>query len=802
MNDLRFAFRQLLKNPGFTAVAVLTLALGIGASAAIFSVIYGVLLKPLPYDQPGQLVRVNESATWWTVTPGVFFDWKDNSTSFEHLSIVQGSQVNLTAKADPERLVAWNVSANFVELLRVPPLLGRGFLPNDDKPGFGDQVVMLTHALWKSRFGGERDIVGSTIRLDSQAYTVIGVLPPKALFSPRVQLLVPLVLDPNSRNNRSLQAYSVYGRLKSGVTLTQAEDELWRIKQRLRSEYPKHKADWRNILMPLDEMISGRLKATLFTLLGGVTCLLLIACINVANLLLARAASRQKEMAIRAALGASRWRVIGQVLTESLLLAAIGGGLGILLAWVGVSVVSGIVWQPGGQNPPFPWEVHLDSPMLAFSLLLSLGTGIVFGLVPALAASRRDLNGALKKGGRTSAGNLANRIHQGLVVSEIALALSLLVVTGLFFKSLVGLLHVPTGFKPEGALVMEISLPTAKYPHVTSRARFFQQCFDQLAALAGVEAVGSATTMPMWNYSLTGGGLLVEGRRVQPEQGYEAHFDRVRGQYFRAIGIPILSGRDFAASDYLANATPVCLFNDELVRKIFANEDPLGKRIRYQGRVYEIIGVTGSIRHLGLDQGKPDARLYLSQVQPTSLSVGEFTESLIVRTRNRPMALADSVRKEILQIDPDQPVANVHTLEQSTAQSVAHRRLTLQLLTLFTGAALLLAAVGLYGVMAYSVTQRTHEIGIRMALGARRADVLKLILKNGIGLALLGVAVGLAGALAVTRVVKNQLYEVSATDPTAFAGVSLLLVAVALFACWLPARRAAKTEPMEALRHE
>ena len=788
MNDLKFAFRQLLKNPGFTAVAVLTLALGIGVNTAIFSVINGVLLKPLPYEQPGQVVMVFEDETGdgrgkTAVSGGVFTDWKEQSKSFEALSVMAWTSMNLTGNAQPERLDGWQVSASFLGVLRITPLLGRGFGPDDDLLGHDNKVVIITHELWKRRFGADATIVGRTIRLNNEPHTVIGVLPPKAIVDPSRQFLVPYVFGTEEwQKSRGDQRFLALARLHAGVSVEQANAELKAIKQRLSPLYPKGKEKWSALAVPLHEEMTGKVKPTLLMLLGAVGFVLLIACANVANLLLAKAASRQKEMAVRTALGASRWRVVRLVVTESLVLAVLGGVFGVAFAFWSANIFSTF------------GEANLDGRVLAFTLLLSLGTGVVFGLVPALQVSAPDLNNTLKEGGRGSTSGTHNRIRGALIVSEVALALTLLVGASLLLKSFWRLWRTPTGFNAKGALVLDMSLPDAKYPDGERRARFLHQVFQRLEALPGVEAASVTTTTPMGGGSL-GSPVSVEGRANQPELGYSSSYDFVAGHYFRAMGIPLLRGRDFAERDNSTNAPRVCVFNDALVKKVFPDEDPIGRRIRFWGAVWEVGGVVGSIRHNGLDS-QPRERIYLPQV------FCPWTGSLVVRTRSQPLALAETIGKAILAFDPDQPVSNIRTLEQVVAGSVAGRQLTLMLLGIFAGLALGLAAIGLYGVMVYAVTQRTHEIGIRMALGAGRSDVLKLVVRQGMGLTLLGVGIGLIGALALTRVIANQLYEVNTIDPTAFGGVSLLLAVVALFACYVPARRAAKVDPMEALRYE
>ncbi len=797
MNDLKFAFRQLLKNPGFTAVAVLTLALGIGANTAIFSVVNGVLLKPLPYDQPGQLVNLWEDPTGQgadrtIVAGGIFLDWKEHSTSFDALSIIrgtdQGDDRNLTGDGKPERIGGWGVSASFLEVLRVQPLLGRGFLPDDDKPGKENKIVVLSHGLWQRRYGGDKDVLGRTIRLDGESYTVVGVLPSKALLADRVDFLVPLVLRPGEHeSSREIQNFRVIGRLKPGVSLEQAGAELRAIKQRLQSIYPKWKEKWGFAIVPMHEEITGKVKPVLLVLLGAVGFVLLISCANFANLLLARAAARQKEIAVRAALGAGRWRIIRQLLTESVLLALLGGGLGLLLTYWGSEALS----QFAKASLPRANEVAIDARVLAFTLLVSLGTGALFGLLPVARVSVPDLNRELREGGGSTFGS-RSRLQSTLVISEVGLALVLLTGAGLLLKSLFNLLSVPIGFDPKNALAVDLWLPNQKYPSGEARARFLHEVIQRLEAVSGVEAAGMATTLPMsWSMSSP---VNVEGAG-RPEYGYGSSCDFVAGSYFRAMGVPLLRGRAFTERDNSTNAPGVAIFNEALVRKIFPNEDPVGQRIGFRGVAYEVIGVVGSVRHSGLD-GQPDARIYLPQVY------WPWSGSLIVRAQIPPVTLAELVRKEVARIDPDQPVSNFRTLERVISGSIAQRRLTLICLGTFAAAALLLSAIGLYGVMAYAVGQRTHEIGIRMALGASRAEVIRLIFRRAALLTFAGLAIGLMGSVALTRFIAAQLHGVHPTDPMTLASVSILLVFVALLAAWSPARHAAKVDPMEALRYE
>jgi len=794
MNDLKFAFRQLLKNPGFTAVAVLTLALGIGANTAIFSVVDGVLLKPLPYERPGQLVQVWEApgpGKRNSASPGAFLDWKEHSTVFESLSLRQNTAMNLTGDGEPERISGLAMSTSGLQIFRARPLLGRTFASDEDQPG-KDKVAVLSHGFWQRRFGGETNVVGREIQLNDQSYTVIGVLPPRFLPWDKAEFVIPKAIAPDEANQRSAHWLQVIGRLKPGVTVAQAQSEMNALAARLKPLYPAFKKDWGVTIVPMHEQITGNVKPTLLVLAGAVGFVLLIACANVANLLLAKASARQKEMAIRAALGASRWRVIRQLLVESVLLSLLGALLGLLLTFWSVGTLTSIT----AVSLPRAQDVGLDLRVLGFALLVSLVAGVAFGLVPALQPSRPDLNDMLKEGARTSGTGPRNCVRSGLIVSEVALSLVLLIGAGLLLNSFVRLSNVPPGINPQNVLTMQVTLPDKKYPDAERRAAFFERTLERIENLPGVEAAGAVWTMPLAGYS-PDTSFTVFGRPGQPATSYQTDFDFCSPDYFRAIGIPLLKGRFFEQRDR-ADAPRVVIINEALAREHFPNEEPLGKRIQL-GKIdeqWEIMGVIGNVRQRGLGES----------VRPSVYRPLAFIWSgnghLVVRTTGAPLGMAESVRKTILEVDPSQPVANVRTMEEVIAASVAQRRFILMLLGGFAGAALLLAGIGLYGVIAYAVSQRTREIGIRMALGATRSAVLALVLRQGMKLAGIGVLLGTAGGLGLTRVLTGFLYEVKPTDPATFVSVSLILTLVAVLACWLPARRAAKVDPMEALRYE
>jgi predicted permease len=793
LNDLKFALRQLLKNPSFTAVAVLTLALGIGASTAIFSVVNALLLKPLPYDQPGQLVQLFEAprpGQQNSVSPGVFLDWREQSTAFEDFAAYNSVVLNFIGTDEPERLNGLRMSASGLHLLRARPLVGRIFTPDEDQAG-KEKIVMLTHQLWQRRFGGNRDVVGRAVLLNDESYTVIGVLPAGFLPFEAQEFVIPFVFPPSWKNQRDNHQLRVIARLKPGVPIERANAELNAIAQRSKSLYPAWKQDWSVTLIPLEEQLVQEIKPALLVLFGAVGLVLLIACTNVANLLLAKASARQKEIAIRGALGASRARLVQQLLTESVLLSVFGAGFGLVIAsWS----VSGLRHVLGSMSAARAHEVTLDVGVLGFAIVVSVITGLGFGLIPALQASRPNLNHELKDAARGSATG-GNRLRSSLIVGEVALALVLLVGAGLLLHSFSRLLSVPPGFNPERALTLQLSLSDQKYPDNPRRVAFYNRVAERVAALPGVEAAGLSRALP-----LLGGApdmfFRIPGRANHRQPGYSAIFDFCTSEYFRAMGIPLLRGRFFSAHEVTADAR-VAIINSTAAREFFPDEDPLGQRIGLENDTWEIVGIVGDVRMRGLTRSVAPV-LYRPQAPGQSWR----SASLVVRTRSAPLSLVESVRQAIREIDPAQPVANVRTLDEVVGASVAQRRLTLISLCSFAAVALLLAAIGLYGVIAYVVTQRTREFGIRFALGASRRDVLQLVLGHGIKLVALGLVLGLAGAFSLTHLLTKLLYEIKPTDPLTFSGVSAVLLVVALCASWLPARRAAKVDPMEALRHE
>jgi len=787
--DIRYGGRTLRKNPGFTSVAVLTLALGIGATTAIFSLINAVLLEPLPYKQSGDLVNIWEmrpNGKSGDVSPGAFMDWREYSRSFEGVSSVRDAAANLTGTGQPERINGLRVSANFLSILRERPQIGRGFLPEEERSGGGDKVVVLSHGLWQRRFGGDTNLVGKLIQLDGESHVVAGVLRPNALATePHVDFLIPSGWQRHYGANN----LRVIARLKPGITPEHARAELAALKLRMEQNYPKYKEKWWVTVTPMQEEVIGEVKPTLLILLGAVGCVLLVVCANVANLLLSRAVARQKEMAVRSALGASRWRMIRQVLTESVVLAALGGTLGVLLAYGGVHTL--LAWSEGPVRNLA--EAHVDARMLGIALFIALGTGVCVGIFPALRMSGLGLGPVLKEAGRGVAGS-RGRLQSTLIIGEIALALMLLTGAGLLVRSFAKLMNVSPGFVAQFALAMDLSIPDAKYPANSEKTEFAQRMVDRISAIPGVESAGFAWNRPMQGFEIDERSMRVVGRQDQPEHGYSVKYEGVLGDYFRALGIPLLKGRTFLRTDNSTNSASVVVCSETLARKTFPNEDPIGKFVQFDedDKKFEIIGMVGDVKLTRITDDRPD-KIYFPQ---------GGNGSLIVRTRVGPLSLVGAIRQAILQVDGDQPMSNVRTLKQDITRSVETKRQMLTLLGLFAAVAFGLAALGLYGVLAHAVAVRRQEIGIRMALGAQRMDILRLILQNGMRLTLLGVGLGLIGAFALTRVLRNQLYQVGTTDPGTFVFVALLLGVVAFFACLIPARRATKVHPMVALRYE
>ncbi len=799
--DLRYGIRTLLRRPGFTLIAVLALMLGIGANSAIFSVVNGVLLRPLPYADPERLVQVweyrpRQGMNQIEVSSAEFAAWRDQNRVFEQIAAIDHADYNLTGNDEPQRISGARVSASYFPLLGVKPALGRTFLPEEDQPDH-NSVVVLSYGIWQGRFGSDPNILGKSVTLNGTACTVIGIMPRGFQLPHDAGLARPIAFTSAEQTTSGNHYLEVIARLKPGVTIKEAAGEMSAIAGRLEQTFPNTNVGHGVVLVPLHEQVVGEVRPALLVLLGAVGFVLLIACANVANLLLARSAARRKEIAIRTALGASRARIIRQLLTESLFLAVLGGAAGLLLAMWGVDLLIRLI----ANSIPRANEISLDGRVLGFTLLISLMTGLLFGLLPALQTSRPDLTESLKEGGRDSAESFRrNRARSLLVVCEVALTLVLLIGAGLLIKSFLRLRDVNPGFNPAGTLTLELSLPASKYSDGAQIAGFYQQLLPRVEALPGVQAAGAVSVLPLSGNDESN-FVGIEGHQpLPPGQALRAGRRIVNPDYFRAMGIPLKRGRPFTQAD-TRETERVMIINETMAHRFFApDEDPLGKRIRTGGGSspwLSVVGVVGDVRHGGLDR---DARpeMYFPYLQAPSRSM-----ALVVRAAaGDPLKLAGPVRGQVLSLDKDQPIGNVMSLEQLLAESVAPRRFSMLLLGLFAAVAMILAAVGIYGVMSYSVAQRTREIGIRMALGAQAADVLRMVVGQGMVLAVIGLGVGLATALAVTRVMSSLLFEVSATDPLTFAGVSILLAVAALLACYIPARRATKVEPVVALRYE
>ncbi|MEN3333017.1 MAG: hypothetical protein V7641_2382 [Blastocatellia bacterium] len=793
--DLRYGFRSMRRQPGFTLIAVLTLALGIGPITAIFTLVHAVLFKPLPYTEPEQLVRVYKNTNFSASVPD-FVDWRDQNQTCEQMgTFTIYSVFNLVSEGEPEAIQGSTVSAGTLAALGVKPLLGRGFLPDEDKPGAALAVV-LNHRFWQQRFKGDADIIGKPLSFDGQAYTVIGVMPQGfefPLVPTGTQLWANAAFDPNNPGTpRGNNFLNVIARLKPGVPIAQVAANLQTV---LQPQYPNPISV--NVV-PLSEQLTGDTRTPLLVLLGAIAFVLLIACANVANLLLVRAAGRQKEVAVRTAMGASPFRLFRQFLVESLLLALLGGALGLLLATSSLDLL--ISLSP--MRIPRLAEVHIDSRVLGFLSLIVLLTGTIFGTLSAFRLSDRDLRDALKEGsGRASASLARQRLRSALVVAEIALSLILLLGTGLMLRSFLKLQSVDPGFRPEGVLCINVTLPQARYAERSQRATFIQQTIERLEAMPQAQSVASAA-FNYWTMGTSSRRFAIQGQPL-PEPGQEnfANYISDSPAYFRTLAIPLIAGREFTLQDDL-QAPGVAMVNQALARRFFAGEEVIGKRIRFyssrdpQPPWLEIVGVAGDVRQGSLDQ-EVQPEIHVPHAQGAHPALTFF-----VRADGDPQSLTNAARSAIQAIDKDLPIAWTTTLDQAVTSSIADRRGLMFLLAVFAAVALLLAAVGIYGVMSHSVAQRTHEIGIRLALGAQPADVLKLVLRQGVRLMLIGVAIGLAGALLLTRVISKMLFEISTTDLMTFASVPLILAVITLLACHIPARRATHVDPMVALRYE
>jgi len=801
--DIKFGARMLLKFPGFTVLAVLTLSLGIGANTAIFSLINGMLLKPLPYPEGDRLLFVSE---WAKEVPGMSFsmenfkDLRDQNKTLEAVMAYRGQTFVLTGGSDrAERLNGREVTSGIFDTLRVKPLVGRAFTPDEDKVG-AERVALLGEGFWSRRFARDPGIVNKPILLNGESFTVIGVMPGALHTSMRLtDVFTPLLRredELGGANNRGDHpGIYVYARPKAGVTEAQARAEIVGIAERLAKTYPNSNANQSMTVQSLHDALVDETRPRLLVLFGAVFLVLLIACANVANLLLGRATTRRQEMAIRNALGAGRWRLVRQLLTESVLLSCAGATMGLLFAY----------WGVRGLLAGFPPStslmegVSIDGTVLLFTISVAVLTGLLFGLAPAWQASRSEVHTTLKEGGRGGPGRGHHRIHGSLIVLETALALVLLLGTGLMLKSFWHVLAADGGFNPERVFTASISAPDIKYKEPAQRLAFIEQVVSRVEAIPGVQHAASA--LP-----LLGGwqsGFVVEGRpEPPPGQGPSADITRISPDYFRVMGIRLLKGRVFGAQDR-ADTQQVCIVDETFARKQWPNEDPLGKRVRFghgtdnKNPWMEVVGVTHHVKHYGVDQ---DSRIEM-YLPYTQSPIPSFT--IIAKTAGDPSSIASAVAQAVAAVDPDVPLFGVQTLETITSDRVAERRLAAILITIFGALALLLAAVGIYGVMSFAVTQRSHEMGIRMALGAQRLDILRMVLKSGMLLAFLGLGIGLAAAFfGFAPLVSSVLFQVTATDPPTYTLSGLVLLAVALLACWVPARRATRVDPMVTLRYE
>jgi predicted permease len=797
IQDLRFGARMLMKNPGFTLIAVLTLALGIGANTAIFSVVNAVLLRPLPYPEPERLVHFatmspEKGLGEIDFTHQLFAFFRDHNRIFDSLAVYDPTGFNLADGGEPERLRGAVVTVDFFRVLRQQPIYGREFLPREDTPG-NNNVAILSYGLWQRRFGGDPAVLGKSVRLNSIPTVIVGIMPPRFEFPEKTELWLPLGLNPARDKGWILNPI---GRLKPGITWDSADQNVKSVfRGYFRHQYGAVVDKTDLVVIPMIQRLVGDVQTSLLALLGAVGLVLLIAAANVANLMLARAASREKEIVIRAALGASRWRVIRQLLTESLLLALIGGGLGLLLAWQGVE----LLLKRAPEDMPRLQQIGIDGRVFGWNACVSLLTGLIFGLAPALQSSRLNLNESLKEGGRSATEGVGKqRWRNLLVISELAMAVTLLIGAWLMIKSFWRLQQVDSGVAPRQVLTMQIPLSGPKYNQPQQVNAFYDQLLERVRTLPGVRAAAVSNHLPpdgeTWEEV-----LKIEGRQLDPHVTHIVGDNRVSPEYFQALDGRLLRGRYFNSTD-AENAPQVMVINETLARQYFPNEDPIGKRINPGADPpdwWEIVGVVGDIKYYGLEAETPPA-FYRPMAQRTWW--GAF---LIVKTEMvNPLNLIAAVRNEMRALDRELPATQINTLEQRFSKSVAQPRFRTTLITIFAALALILASIGIYGVISYSVTQRTHEFGIRIALGARSGDLLKLVVRQGMKLAAIGLGLGLLGALALTRLMTKLLFGVSATDPATFALIAFLLTLVVLPACYIPARRATKVDPMTALRIE
>ena len=798
--DIRYGIRSLAKHPAFTAIALITLALGIGANTAIFSVVNAVLLRPLPYDDPERIVWLWDTQPQLATTPTSlpdFLGWKEQNRSFERLAAFQGGNMFVDAGDGSTDTPVGLVTPELFSVFHVSPILGRTFTNEETLPG-RFRVAVLSHSMWQSRFGSDPNVSGRTIQLNGATYTIIGVMPAGFSYPDRAELWRPLPIDP-AKLDPGPHYLNVVGRLKSGVALAQAQADMSTIAARLSQQYKEKNAGHGVKLESLTKVVVGDVGLALYVLLGAVGFVLLIACANLANLMLARVGARQKEIALRTALGASRLRIVRQLLTESIMLAVVGGAAGLLLAiWAVRWIVS-----LSADTIPRVHEISVDPRVAGFTLLVSVLTGVLFGLAPAIQVSRPDLTDALKESGRATAGLRRNRLRSALVVTEVALSLVLLIGAGLMIRSFAKLNQVDPGFKPAQVMTMGVALLRIKYPEDEQVAQGFSQILEHAANAPGVLSAGAISDLPLTGSNISD-SFTIEGRPPIPKEAEPStEYHIVTPRYFESMGIPLLLGRDIAPTD-TRQSPNVVVINDAFARRHFAGENPLGHRLRLQGQERDpllIVGVINNVRNIALDE-QPTPEVYVPFLQDPLSPGYQRAMTIVARTKSDASAIAGTLRAALTSVDKGLPVYAPKTLSEHLRDSLTRRRFNLVLLNVFGGVALLLAAVGIYGVISYGVTQRTHEMGIRMALGAKSLDVLTLVVRQAMVLALGGVGIGLLAAFGLTRLMKSLLFSVSVTDPMTFVAIVVLMTLIALLACLIPARRATKVDPMIALRYE
>lgn len=795
-SDLRFAARSLRKSPGFTLVAVVTLAIGIGGNTAIFSVVSGLLLNPLPYAESDRLVEINEMpqpSRFYPGSGGTFLEWQENQQHFELMAGRHPASHSFSGYGDPRVIHGWEVTPQFLALLGLRPVLGRDFRPEDDEAGGNHRVVIISNHFWQSTLSGDPDAVGKFLNFDGEGYEIIGVLEPEALMNSEIEFLAPTgILSHEIRQSRDYRyVTTTWARLKPGATAEAAAAQLTAIKENYRHLYPDRKKDWGVAVGLVKERLFGNTRQSLNLLLWSVGAVLLIACVNVANLLLARTSSRSGELALRLALGATKGRIVRQILTESLLLAMLGGVAGLFLGSLAIEPLTRFVGVADIQRI----DIGLNSQVLTFALGASVLTGLLFGLLPALKATGSDSGQHLKDGGRSGTAGGRKRIQSTLIVAETALTVILLVVAGLLIRSFFNASAADVGFDREGALTFRLDQTTNTAQSAEKRIQFSDRILEGLSRIPGVTASGLISNMPMNPRSYFGDSIR---RTDQPDSdaNIEAGFDAISPGYFEAMGIPILRGRNLSATDNQVDAPKVMVVSQATADRFFKEgENPLGHHILFKGNGYEIVGVARDIRRYSLDS-KPNMQVYLP------LAHFPFRTHYIVRTELPPLSLVPQIRALINSVNPEQPIYEIETLDDMTERTLNFRNIMLTLLSLFAGAAMLLACVGVYGVMAYTVNQRTREMGIRIALGATARDVVHIVLKDGLRLIAFGLVLGTIGSLFATSLLQSQLYDVGRFDPLTYVIVAVILLSVSALACWLPARRASRIDPMEALRAE